>query len=1128
MSARRFNEADVVGEFADALAAAGFRLRGAPRMDGLWHRAAVDGDKGAEKSGRYRGYINGIRPAGFVENFRDATRTGLWKAGTPLPVLSAVERESVQREIAAASAAREQRDAARLDSIARNSVAIWEAAPPAPGDHPYLLRKGIPGDGLRIDRDGRLLVPMHDFAGHLRSLQTIAGDGTKRFPEGGRVIGLHMLLGELAPSTTLLIAEGYATGATLHQATGHAVAVAFSKTNYTGIARTYGERFPGLRIAFAGDNDHHHPRRDPPLPNVGRDAAEAAAQDAGGVAILPDFDLDQTGTDWNDYAGLHGLEAVRDAIEAGLPPPPPLPLLPFHPLPTGTAAEARAAVAVHVRGFLTRVQAFHAAPEDVRSLPEHAGLAVEVAAGKTTITCGELPGFIAEAKAAGRPHRVLFLVPTHKLGGEVNARLASLGLHVATWRGREAEDPEAGLAMCHDLPATRDAIAAYQDVESSVCGKPGGTRCPFAGSCSYQLQKAAAAAADVVVAAHEAMLGALPAGIGDGFAVVIADEGWLQDGAETRVLAAETLQAGETDHPIMFEGDPTRRDDEATFDLHFLRRQLAGALEGLPDGYLTRAALVAAELTSADCTKANKLEWRRKVSGAMHPGMTAAARQEAVGRCAGNAAIPRLSALWKAVDELLDGDDEATGRVELGRRDSAEGSQRVILLHTLKPVAERVLALPLLLLDATLPAALLRHRLPHLAVLAEVRAAAPHMRVHQILGGFGKTSIIPDPNPQKRENPGKREKENQRRLNRIAEVRDFILLRTGGARALVITYKELEPYFADLPGVETAHFGAVEGLDQWGPQPDRPGIRYLFQIGRPMAKPEDTRRQAAALTGRPVPKETPGFVTRGTTMRDGSAMPVDVRAYVDPDLEAVRASITDAATVQNIGRGRGLNRTAANPLDVWLLAGDLVAPLPLDSLTRWDDAAPGPSARMAARGVVLESGSDAARAYPDLFPTAEAAKKALQREKGGADHRDIPLWMTPIGVCPDDRAAWVRVEYRPAGHGPRTRIAWVRPDRLPDLRAWLEAATGAEMVHYAPQPAPAPPPRPAAVPEAPPTPAATAATPSPAVRLAALTARLHATRPPALEGDDTDLPRLQAWRQRCSKRPRISGQRVAA
>jgi hypothetical protein len=195
----------------------------------------------------------------------------------------------------------------------------------------------------------------------------------------------------------------------------------------------------------------------------------------------------------------------------------------------------------------------------------------------------------------------------------------------------------------------------------------------------------------------------------------------------------------------------------------------------------------------------------------------------------------------------------------------------------------------------------------------------------------------------------------------------------------------------------------------------------------------------------------PSLVTRGATMRDGSVVPVEVRAYADPDLEAVRASITDTATEQVGGRGRGINRTAANPLDWFLLAGDVLAPLPLDTLTTWQDVAPGPSARMAARGVVLTSPSDAARAYPDLFQNPEAAKKALQREAGtGGYFRDKSLWEVFIGECPRNIDAWPLVQYRPAGRGQQTRTAQAHPDRLPDLRPWLETAADAPLTLYAP------------------------------------------------------------------------------
>jgi hypothetical protein len=172
-----------------------------------------------------------------------------------------------------------------------------------------------------------------------------------------------------------------------------------------------------------------------------------------------------------------------------------------------------------------------------------------------------------------------------------------------------------------------------------------------------------AATADVVVAAHDTMLGTLPVGIGRGFGLVIADEGWLQRGVEPgRVLAIETLRAGEVAHPVPRHGDPTRRDDIATNDLHVLRRQLGDALDASGDGYLTRAALLAAGLTATRCGEARALEWRREVSGEIRPGMTAEARREAVQRCGGNKAIRRLVALWKEAAALLEGDGEARRR----------------------------------------------------------------------------------------------------------------------------------------------------------------------------------------------------------------------------------------------------------------------------------------------------------------------------------------------------------------------------------------------------------------------------------------------------------------------------------
>ena len=76
-----------------------------------------------------------------------------------------------------------------------------------------------------------------------------------------------------------------------------------------------------------------------------------------------------------------------------------------------------------------------------------------------------------------------------------------------------------------------------------------------------------------------------------------------------------------------------------------------------------------------------------------------------------------------------------------------------------------------------------------------------------------------------------------------------------------------------------------------------------------------------------------------------------------------------------------MNRTAADPLDAFVFA-DVVLPLPVGRLVRWADIRPDVLARMAARGAVLFGPSDAAKAYPDLFPTQKAARKALERARG--------------------------------------------------------------------------------------------------------------------------------------------------
>ena len=76
----------------------------------------------------------------------------------------------------------------------------------------------------------RLLIPLGDKQDKLWSLQKILPDGEKKFLPGGKVDGCFHLFGK-EPEKNLCVAEGYATAATIHEATGYAVAVAFNAGN---------------------------------------------------------------------------------------------------------------------------------------------------------------------------------------------------------------------------------------------------------------------------------------------------------------------------------------------------------------------------------------------------------------------------------------------------------------------------------------------------------------------------------------------------------------------------------------------------------------------------------------------------------------------------------------------------------------------------------------------------------------------------------------------------------------------------------------------------------------------------------------------------------------------------------
>ena len=293
-------------QLREAMIEAGLEPPEAIYLDGKLHRfnSGTKGSPGHSKPGWYVAFGDGV-PAG---------RFGCWRAGIEQAwqaemgrKLTIAEEMAHTRRMAEAKAAREA-EQERSQAVAATTVdAIWTAGGAASADHPYLARKGIAANGARVTGDGRLMVPLYGAEGDLASVQYISADGEKRYHPGGATGGKFWMLGE--PSATIYIAEGFATAATIHQATGKACAVAYSASNLVPVTGALRERFGAQQdLVIVADND---------ASGVGQRYAEQASAKYGARSVMP-----PAAGDANDYvqAGNDLAALLEPAVSDWLMP----------------------------------------------------------------------------------------------------------------------------------------------------------------------------------------------------------------------------------------------------------------------------------------------------------------------------------------------------------------------------------------------------------------------------------------------------------------------------------------------------------------------------------------------------------------------------------------------------------------------------------------------------------------------------------------------------------------------------------------------------------------------------------------------------------------------------------------
>lgn len=323
-------------------------------VDGRVHRCRVEGGK--ERKGWYllhewkasngTDYVVGSYGV-WQGNEKNATKVELADV-----VMDDADKSALRQRLADDRKRAQAQREAEATRAARRAGVVWAKAlktPPAGVAVDYLARKGVAGYGLRYTPTGALVLPMMDARGDTKGLQFIlpshhprvksTGRDKEYWPAGLSKVGHWYQIGSPMAGAMVLVAEGYATAATLHAATGLAVAVAFDAGNLLPVARALQKAHKGLRILICADDDYLQKCRECHKPtdvaaptcahcgkphgqiNPGCAAAASAALAVAGSWLAPVFPGDRGGkklTDFNDLQQFPqgGLPLVRAQIEA--------------------------------------------------------------------------------------------------------------------------------------------------------------------------------------------------------------------------------------------------------------------------------------------------------------------------------------------------------------------------------------------------------------------------------------------------------------------------------------------------------------------------------------------------------------------------------------------------------------------------------------------------------------------------------------------------------------------------------------------------------------------------------------------------------------------------------------------
>lgn len=212
-------------------------------------RIADPTDTGQKKSGWYIYHQNETVSVAVYGSWKDDKKQEPWYS-KERHNMTFIEQCKVDGQIKQAQEKQRAEREKIQQEAADDAFKLISELPNATSENPYIKRKQVKVFKDVKAKGDNLIIPV-TLNGAIVSTQTIMPDGTKRFKTGGRIKGCYFKLE--GNESIVYIAEGYATAASIAEATGNSVYISFSAHNlfetWIAIKEKYG------KIIICGDND---------------------------------------------------------------------------------------------------------------------------------------------------------------------------------------------------------------------------------------------------------------------------------------------------------------------------------------------------------------------------------------------------------------------------------------------------------------------------------------------------------------------------------------------------------------------------------------------------------------------------------------------------------------------------------------------------------------------------------------------------------------------------------------------------------------------------------------------------------------------------------------------------------